>query len=85
MSAITDAEFLRLLKKDVDYFRRAVENFESLVPDACSTLQDQWRLQAQARKNFTLDLEILIEKAERCVETTLQSTHHSGEQKTISY
>jgi len=81
MSAITDAEFLRLLKKDVDYFRRAVENFESLVPDACSTLQDQWRLQAQARKNFTLDLEILIEKAERCVETAVQSARRGDEQE----
>ena len=26
-----DTEFLRLLKKDVDYFERAIERFEELV------------------------------------------------------
>jgi hypothetical protein len=72
MPLTTDAEFLRLLKKDLDYFTRAVERFENLVPHACHSLQDQWRLQAQARKDFTLDLQILLEKAERCVELALR-------------
>jgi hypothetical protein len=68
MSAITDTEFLRLLRKDVDYFRRAIERFENLVPNVCAPVQDQWRLQAQARKNFSLELEILLDKAEQCVD-----------------
>ena len=67
MSAIGDAEFLRLLKKDVDYFTNAVERFEDLIPRVCATIQDQWRLQAQSRRNFTLELEILLEKAEESV------------------
>ena len=72
MSAMTDTEFLRLLKKDVDYFRQAIQRFENLVPSVCAPVQDQWRLQAQARKNFALDLEILLEKAEKCVALSLQ-------------
>ena len=71
MSAITDTEFLRLLRKDVDYFRRAIERFENLVPNVCAPVQDQWRLQAQARKNFSLELEILLDKAEQCVDLSL--------------
>jgi hypothetical protein len=82
MSATTDAEFLRLLQKDVDYFTRSVERFEVLVPRACSSLQDQWRLQAQARKNFTLDLQVLLDKAERCVERALQATQDASHQRT---
>jgi hypothetical protein len=78
MSATTDTEFLRLLKKDVDYFRRAVERFENLVPNVCAPVQDQWRLQAQARKNFSLDLEILLDKAEQCVALALGSAKKSG-------
>jgi hypothetical protein len=84
MSASTDAEFLRLLHQDVDYFTRAVERFENLVPSACSSLQDQWRLQAQARKNFTLDLQILLQKAEGCVELSLRSPQKaSGRESTL--
>jgi hypothetical protein len=71
MSTIGDEEFLRLLKKDVDYFIHAVERFEELVPRVCATLQDQWRLQAQSRRNFALELEILLEKAEECVSAPL--------------
>jgi hypothetical protein len=71
MSTIGDEEFLRLLKKDVDYFIHAVEQFEELVPRVCATLQDQWRLQAQCRRNFALELEILLEKAEECVSAPL--------------
>ena len=71
MSVIGDAEFLRLLKKDVDYFAAAVERFEDLIPRVCASIQDQWRLQAQSRRNFTLELEILLEKAEECVGASL--------------
>ena len=71
MSAITNTEFLRLLRKDLDYFRRAIERFENLVPNVCAPVQDQWRLQAQARKNFSLELEILLDKAERCLDPSL--------------
>ena len=71
MSAIGDAEFIRLLKKDIDYFGRAVERFENLIPRVCAPVQDQWRLQAQARRNFVMDLEILLDKAEQCVSATI--------------
>ena len=71
MSAIDNTEFLRLLRKDLDYFRRAIERFENLVPNVCAPVQDQWRLQAQARKNFSLELEILLDKAEQCVDLSL--------------
>lgn len=67
MSASSDAEFLRLLKKDVDYYSRAIGRFEDLIPRACASIQDQWRLQAESRRNFALELEILLEKAEECV------------------
>lgn len=67
MSAISDKEFLRLLQKDVDYFSHAVNRFEELIPGVCAPLQDQWRLQAQTRRNFTFELEILMQKAEDCV------------------
>ncbi|HEV3307573.1 MAG TPA: hypothetical protein VGZ91_14135 [Candidatus Sulfotelmatobacter sp.] len=73
MSAITDKEFLRLLKKDVDYFKQAIQRFENLIPNVCAPVQDQWRLQAQARKNFSLDLEILLDKAEQCVDLSLRT------------
>jgi hypothetical protein len=85
MSALPDTEFLRLLKKDLDYFQHAVERFENLLPEVCSAVQDQWRLQAQARKNFTLDLEVLVEKAECCAELALQSTGDRSGQETASY
>jgi hypothetical protein len=71
MSASRDAEFLQLLKKDVDYFALAVERFEELIPRVCASIQDQWRLQAQTRRNFALELEILLEKAEECVSVSL--------------
>jgi hypothetical protein len=67
MSALGDTEFLRLLKKDVDYFSAAVERFEEIIPRVCASVQDQWRLQAQSRRNFALELEILLDKAEECV------------------
>jgi hypothetical protein len=83
MSAPPDAEFLRLLKKDVDYFRHALERFESLLPEVCSQVQDQWRLQAQARRNFTLDLEVLLQKAEHCAQLAVSSAgNHGGQQAT---
>jgi hypothetical protein len=64
MSA-ADTEFLRLLKKDIEYFERAIERFEELVPRVSSPIQDQWRLQATVRRNFAMELEILSEKAEQ--------------------
>jgi hypothetical protein len=67
MSAVGDGEFLRLLKKDIEYFECAVMRFEDLIPRVCAPLQDQWRLQAQSRRNFTMELEILLEKAEACL------------------
>ncbi|MFY9911047.1 MAG: hypothetical protein WCF22_12945 [Candidatus Sulfotelmatobacter sp.] len=69
MSAIAEAEFLRLLKKDISYFERIVEVFEELVPHLSAPLQDQWRLQAQSRHNFAVELMILLEKAERFSES----------------
>ena len=71
MSAVSDGEFLRLLKKDIEYFERAVERFEDLIPRVCAPVQDQWRLQAQSRRNFALELEILLDKAEHCVNDTV--------------
>ncbi len=65
MSA-ADTEFLRLLKKDIDYFERAIERFEDLIPRASAPIQDQWRLQATVRRNFGMELEILLDKAEEC-------------------
>lgn len=67
MSAVSDGEFLRLLEKDIEYFERAVTRFEDLIPRVCAPVQDQWRLQAQSRRNFSLELEILLEKAQECV------------------
>jgi hypothetical protein len=71
MSAVSDGEFLRLLKKDIEYFELAVERFEELIPRVCAPVQDQWRLQAQTRRNFALELEILLDKAEHCVNDTV--------------
>ena len=65
MCAIADAEFLRLLKRDIDHFERMVEVFEDLLPHLSAPVQDQWRLQAQSRRYFTLELMILLEKAEQ--------------------
>jgi hypothetical protein len=70
MSAVGDGEFLRLLKKDIEYFESAVERFENLIPRVCAPVQDQWRLQAQTRRNFALELEILLDKAEHCMDDT---------------
>ncbi len=64
MSPVAEAEFLRLLKEDIDYFERTVDLFEELIPHLSATVQDQWRLQVQSRKNFALELVILLEKAE---------------------
>src|SRR6202049_4026328 len=63
MSA-ADTEFLRLLVKDIDYFERAIERFEELIPRVSAPIQDQWRLQATVRRNFAMELEILLDKAE---------------------
>jgi hypothetical protein len=71
MSSVGDGEFLRLLKKDIEYFERAVERFEDLIPRVCAPVQDQWRLQAQVRKDFAFELEILLDKAEHCVNDTV--------------
>ncbi len=57
MSAVSDGEFLRLLQKDIEYFERSVERFEDLIPRVCAPVQDQWRLQAQSRRNFSLELQ----------------------------
>jgi hypothetical protein len=75
MSAITDTEFLRLLRQDVEYYKRAIERFEGLIPSVCAPVQDQWRLQAQSRKNFAMELEILMQKAEQCLSLSLQSAN----------
>jgi hypothetical protein len=84
MSAIGDAEFLRLLKKDIDYFAQAVERFEDLIPRVCSSVQDQWRLQAQTRRNFTVELEILLEKAEQCVTASVRAGKNGGQSSSAS-
>jgi hypothetical protein len=84
MSVAGDEEFFRLLKKDIDYFTRAVERFENLIPRVCAPVQDQWRLQAQARKNFALDLEILLDKAEQCADPSLQTTEKNTSQNSAS-
>jgi hypothetical protein len=83
MSA-SDAEFVRLLKKDVDYFTRALERFENLIPSVCAPVQDQWRLQAQSRKDFTLELKILLGKAEQCVDLPLQGAGNSSGRNSAS-
>ena len=57
MSALGDKEFLRLLKEDIEYYERVIERFEDLIPRISAPLQDQWRLQAQARRDFAMDLE----------------------------
>ncbi|MGA6981092.1 MAG: hypothetical protein WCC95_06215 [Candidatus Sulfotelmatobacter sp.] len=85
MSALPDAEFLQLLKKDVDYFRHALERFENLLPEVCSQVQDQWRLQAQARRNFTLELEVLLQKAERCAQLAMTGANHHGGHETAPW
>jgi hypothetical protein len=78
MSAASDGEFLRLLKKDIDYFERAVVRFEDLIPRVCAPLQDQWRLQAQCRRHFTMELEILMEKAEECLKSSVAVSHNDS-------
>jgi hypothetical protein len=70
MSALAESEFVRLLKKDIGYFEQIVENFEELVPHLSAPLQDQWRLQAQSRRAFALDLMILLETAEQFSEAS---------------
>jgi hypothetical protein len=73
MCAMGDAEFLRILKKDIAYYEGAIERFEDVIPYVSSAIQDQWRLQAQVRRNFAMELEILYLKAEACVDATLES------------
>jgi hypothetical protein len=85
MPATSDVEFFKLLKKDIDYFTRALERFEDLIPRVCAPVQDQWRLQAQARKNFTLDLRILLDKAERCADPSLQGAENKNGQNSASW
>lgn len=65
MSVLAEAEFVRVLKKDISYFERTVETFEELVPHLSAPIQDQWRLQAQSRRQFVLELMVLLEKAEQ--------------------
>ena len=85
MSTSTDAEFLRLLREDLDYFKGAIERFEDLIPRVCAPVQDQWRLQAQARKNFALDLAILLDKAEQCVDASLPAAANKKGQESASW
>jgi len=85
MSALGDAEFLRLLKEDIDYFTGAVERFEDLIPRVCSSVQDQWRLQAQTRRNFAVELEILLDKAEHCVNASLNEKKSNNHTDSASY
>lgn len=65
MSPAAETEFLRLLKKDINCFERIVEAFEELIPYLSAPIQDQWRLQAQSRRNFAMELMILLDKAEQ--------------------
>jgi len=76
MAAPSDQEFLRLLQKDIDYYARALERFEEMIPRVSSTLQDQWRLQAQARRNFALELDILLEKAQIAAAAPVTGNSH---------
>ena len=85
MPAASDAEFFKLLKTDIDYFTRAIERFEDLIPRVCAPVQDQWRLQAQARKNFAMDLRILLDKAERCADPSLQNAEGKNTQNSASW
>ncbi|HZW81771.1 MAG TPA: hypothetical protein VFF50_14960 [Candidatus Deferrimicrobiaceae bacterium] len=85
MDAASDAEFFKLLKTDIDYFTSAIERFEDLIPRVCAPVQDQWRLQAQARKNFAMDLRILLDKAERCAEPSPQGTEAKNTQNSASW
>jgi hypothetical protein len=84
MSTRSDAEFIRLLKKDVDYFTQAMERFEDLIPKVCAPVQDQWRLQAQVRKDFALELEILLNKAEGCIDPLLQGSERTNGRESAS-
>lgn len=84
MSAAADTEFFRLLKKDIDYFTRAIERFENLMPRVCAPVQDQWRLQAQTRRNFALELEILLDKAEQCTDAVSQGANKKKAQDSAS-
>jgi hypothetical protein len=67
MAAVCDAEFLRLLRKDIDYFTAAMQRFEELIPRVSAPIQDQWRLHAQSRYNVALELEVLLEKTLQCL------------------
>jgi hypothetical protein len=80
MSVASDGEFLRLLKKDIDYYRSAIDRFEKLIPRVSAPVQDQWRLQAQSRRDFALELEILLAKTEECLNASVtlgENTNHS--------
>jgi hypothetical protein len=72
-SPIGDAEFLRLLKEDIEYYESAVQRFEDLIPHVSAPIQDQWRLQAQVRRNFALELEILYAKAQVCAGAAMEN------------
>jgi hypothetical protein len=84
MSAAADTEFFRLLKKDIDYFTRAIERFENLMPRVCAPVQDQWRLQVQTRRNFALELEILLDKAEQCTDAVSQDANRKKAENSAS-
>jgi hypothetical protein len=85
MSAVSDGEFLRLLKKDIDYYASAVQRFEDLIPRVCAPVQDQWRLQAQSRRNFALELEILLEKAQECASGSVALDRNKKSTETASW
>ena len=85
MSIAIDAEFCHLLRKDIDYLKRGIERFEDLLPYASSTVQDQWRLQAQARRIFTMEIEILLEKATHSVATSAFQANRRDHSESASW
>jgi len=59
-----DELFLELLQQDTAYLEQAMERIEDLLPQVSAPLQDQWRLEAQTRRDLALGLKILQEKAQ---------------------
>ncbi len=78
MSIAIDAEFCQLVSKDIEYLKKGIERFEDLLPYASAQVQDQWRLQVQARRAFTMELEILLEKATHSFTTSALQTNRTN-------
>jgi hypothetical protein len=78
MSSASDAKFCQLLKTDIEYLKHRADLFEDLLPFTSAPVQDQWRLQAQARRNFVLELEILLRKASSPQEARVSNLRDSG-------